>query len=138
MKHRQSLLFRIRRYLAAACAVVWTAAFVATHVPSRRLPDLSVKDTTLHVIGYFFLASTLLLTLSAYATRRQARALLVFFIMAGYAALDEITQPLVNRHAALSDWVADVVGAAAAVIVCELLLAIFSRRRPAVPMGTEP
>ena len=40
--------------------------------------------------------------------------------MIAYAALDEMTQPLVNRYAAFDDWLGDVVGAAGAVMVLEL------------------
>jgi len=129
MSNPSPLPYRRRRYLVIACAIVWTAAFVVTHTPSEHLPRLHAKDVTLHLIGYFIIASLFLVTLYARGTSRHRRAALVFLIMLTYGALDEITQPLVNRSAAFFDWVADGIGTIAAILVCELLLAMSVMRR---------
>ena len=44
-----------------------------------------------------------------------------------YGAFDEITQPLVNRHAAWRDWLADVLGALAAIVIFEAISALRKR-----------
>ncbi|MHC4982199.1 MAG: VanZ family protein [Planctomycetota bacterium] len=140
MTDRPPLLHRIHRFLVVGCAASWVAAFVLTHLPAKRLPPLGVKDTALHSVGYFVITSLFLLSIFARGTSRLRRAALVFGIMITYAAIDEITQPLVNRYAALADWLADAIGAAAAIVVWESFLAILDRRRraAATPESNEP
>ena len=65
-------------------------------------------------------------TLRAHRHRRLRRVLLVLVLMTIYAAVDELTQPLVNRYAAWSDWFADVFGAAAAMLVWETTQAAYA------------
>ena len=118
-----------RRVLLAACIILWAGAFTASHVPTEKLPELRVSDKTAHFAGYFVLGAWLVLTLTAYGVRGPYRAALVVGSMALYAALDEMTQPLVNRHADLMDMAADVLGAVTAVGICEPVLGILEARR---------
>ena len=114
-------------------AVSWIAAFVATHIPKQHLPrGIHVGDKMLHAAGYFLLGGLLLLTRSAWGATWPRRAAWVVLVLAAYAAFDEITQPLVNRAAAVGDWLADTGGALAAVVLGEAILALF-RRKPAPP-----
>jgi len=117
--------------LAILLTVVWVGAFAATHIPKLHMPkDIHVSDKTLHAVGYFVLGAMLLLTCASRGRPRWTRVLLTLALLAAYGAVDEITQPLVNRVAAFGDWLADIGGAVAAAIVIELALALTARRRP--------
>ena len=128
MKASKGILHRNRRRLVWTTALIWTAAFVATHVPTKELPALIGTDKVLHAIGYAVLAGALLMTLTAYRVAPLRRIPFVIAVSVIYAGLDELTQPLVNRSAELGDWLADLTGAAAAVILWEVAQAM---RRPA-------
>ncbi len=111
------------RFTRLALAVVWLTAFAATHVPGTHMPALYAGDELLHFIGFFCLASILMLGLFLRGRQRRRRVVTALVVMVLYGALDELTQPLVNRGAAWGDWLADVGGAVAAVLVWELALA---------------
>ncbi|HUT58148.1 MAG TPA: VanZ family protein [Phycisphaerae bacterium] len=127
---RPGRLYRARKPLLAALLIAWPAALVASHIPAEKLPQMRVGDANLHFAGFYALAGLFWLTLSAYARSRPARALLVLAIMPLYAAFDELTQPLFNRNAAWGDWLADIAGAAAAV-VCLEIVALMLQHMPA-------
>ena len=129
MNYSPIILRRQKRFSLIVCVVLWVCAFVASHVPLERMPKTHVGDKWLHFVGFFGLAGVFLLTLTAYGVARLRRAAIVICVMVGYAAFDEGTQPLFNRHAAFSDWLADVCGAAAAVIVLEVLLLLLEKLR---------
>lgn len=134
MTRPPATLHRIRRMLAVAMAVSWIGAFVATHLPKEHLPeDIRVGDVALHAAGYFLLGALLLATRAAYGSAWPRRAVVVVLVLAAYAAFDEITQPLVNRAAALSDWLADTGGALGAVILGEAILAMLRRKPKPAP-----
>lgn len=123
---------RRRRGLLAACITLWTTEAVLTHIPLPTLPPAAPSDKTMHFAAYFVLATSLLLTLWAYGRSLSRRQMLTFLVMAAYGAVDELTQPLVNRHASLLDWIASAAGAAAAVAVHALVVMLHRRRRRAV------
>ncbi|MCK4601226.1 MAG: VanZ family protein [Phycisphaerae bacterium] len=123
------LLHRARRPILTGCVAIWVFTFVATHIPAQRLPPLPVSDVLLHAAAFFILGSLFWLTLTGYRTARSYRIPLVICTMIIYASLDEATQPLVNRHAALDDWLADIAGAAAAVVAWEIAGFVLDRRR---------
>jgi len=113
------------------CGAVWVSFFVLTHVPItpvlRSLP-VTVKDVTLHAVGYGVLAGVFSVTLIAHGRRGRRLATLVIPILLAYGAFDELTQELVGRSAAWEDWLAD----AAGTVVVAVVAAWFSRtRRPA-------
>ncbi len=107
----------LRRLCLLACIAVWTTEAVLTHIPLPTLPPVVPGDKTLHVVAYFVLGSVFLVTLSAYALGLWRRLTIALAVLAVYAALDELTQPLVNRHASTRDWLADVVGVGIACIL---------------------
>ncbi len=119
---------RHRRLLLLACVLLWVALAVGTHLPPERLPRTKLSDKFLHGVGYFALAAIFWSTLRAHQLPRRVRVGCVFFAALAYAAVDEITQPMVRRSASLGDWTADVLGAAAALAVCELLAIALTRR----------
>ena len=94
-----------------ALAAYWIALFAATHLPRLQPPlPLSHGDKWLHASAYAGLALLLALTWSLRRTLTWRAWLAVIAILVVYAALDEITQALVRRHADAADWLADVVG----------------------------
>lgn len=106
-----------------ALGTYWPMLFVATHIP--RPPHLQIfgRDLTLHFTAYFLL--TLLFWLARHHRLRphwfKRTPYLVIGIIAVYAALDEILQMFVNRHAAVIDWLADVTGCLTALVILTLL-----------------
>ncbi|MBN1943248.1 MAG: VanZ family protein [Phycisphaerae bacterium] len=105
----------IRRSAAVLCAVVWLAAATATHIPADAYAQITLGDVTLHFLGYLGLSGVFLLTLRLHGAGWKKRALTAIPVLLIYAVLDEITQPLVGRCAAVSDIVANAVGVFAAV-----------------------
>lgn len=114
---------RVRRFTLVGCIALWLCAFAATHIPADQMPLFSSSDKTLHFLGFFGLAAAFLLTLTLHGLKPGRRIVIVLVSMILYAAFDELTQPLFNRYAAWSDWLADIAGATAAVILLELLTA---------------
>jgi VanZ family protein len=96
-----------------------------THIPQEALPRVfahRLQDKIEHFAAYGLIAAFLILSL-----RRPVPPLLLLAVLCGLAligALDEVTQPLVRRHASLMDYASDLAGMAAA--CCILLL----RKRP--------
>lgn len=123
---------RYRRAILIACVVAWLAEVVATHIPAPRAPHLHVSDKVVHTVAYFLLGGLFWLTLLAYGMRRWKRTLYVLVTLAVYAALDELTQELVTgRHAAVGDWLADMIGLVTVVVLTELVAAILRPKAPA-------
>ena len=117
---------RYRRAILIACVVAWLVEMIATHIPAPRVPHFHVSDKAVHAVAYFLLGGLFWLTLRAYGMRRWKRTLYVLVTLTVYAALDELTQELVTgRHAAVGDWLADMVGLVAAVMLAELVAAVF-------------
>jgi VanZ family protein len=89
------------------------------------MPASAPSDKLLHLLGYAGLASILLIAMAKRLWPLGKRILAGGVVLPIYGALDEITQPLVNRHASLADWVFDVIGIAGAIAVhavaCRLL-----------------
>ena len=121
-------LVRHRRGLLWALAVVWVGAFVLTHIPAEKIPELYASDKTLHVVGYAAITGLLWLHLAARGGRRLRRIAVTIVALIIYAAVDESTQPLVNRSASVGDWYADCLGIILAIALCEALAWLMSRR----------
>lgn len=118
----------MRLLSAILLALVWSGAFLATHLP--KVPGVvSGSDKVLHALGFLVLAAVLGLFLAVrrrFAFRWLAAMLAV---LAVYAAFDEITQMLVpNRYADWRDWVADIIGAVIGTILVGGLWWAWSRR----------
>jgi VanZ family protein len=118
----------LERLSVAALSLYWLALFVGTHLP-RLQPTFAIRhsDKWLHATAFFALAMLLAWCWSlrgAFGPRQAAAALAG---IAAYGAFDELTQPLVNRHASAADWMADLVGAAAGLAVFLVAQAAFRR-----------
>jgi len=117
MIERRSRLHAHRRQILLGLIVLWAMAFAATHIPAAGLPEMHLSDKRLHVIGYFGLGGAFWIALTAFRVRLSRRVGAVLLGLLVYGAMDEISQPLVNRHASLHDWLADAAGTALAVAV---------------------
>lgn len=120
-----SALARFRKPLLSSYLLLTAAAFICTHLPGNDIPNLHVTDKTLHVFGFFGLATVLLLTLAAYGVSRVVRLLICLAVLAVYGAVDEYTQQFFRRSTDFYDWCADMVGTFGALVVWEILLALF-------------
>ncbi len=101
----------------AAFALYTIALSTATHWPGVTIegpvprPDIWVHIGAYGVWGF-------LLSLTGWLGGPTARSVVLGIgVGSAWAALDELTQPIFNRHASWSDWVADVVGVAIGTIV---------------------
>lgn len=112
-------LYRARRVVLLTCVGTWLIAAVATHIPAPERLPVQVSDKTLHLVGFFVLASLFWLSLTAYGVRGWRRVVTVICVMIIYAAIDETTQGWVRRDPDMGDWTADVIGALLAVGVVE-------------------
>ncbi len=106
-----------------ASRTIWFACFAAafgmTHMPAEQLRMIpwSVSDGVLHVLGYTGLGwvTIWMWTRQPHVVGPRTAAWCVAGFLV-YAAMDEGTQPLVGRSCELSDWLADVFGAAVGTI----------------------
>ena len=110
------LLHRARRGILTTLLALWIAALVLSHFPVERLPEMSTSDKRLHFAGFFLLSGLLLLSLAAYGVRHSRRIPIALVMMVLYAAIDETTQPWFNRSCDSRDFLADVLGAVAAIV----------------------
>lgn len=106
-------------------------AFTMTHLPPRRVPDFHVNDKILHMVGFALLAALLATCLFIARGGIAVRLALVLLPLAGYAAIDELTQPFFGRMCEFDDWMSDISGAALASVLMELLFWAIRRREPA-------
>ncbi len=86
------------------------ALFMLTHLPVVPLVIVPAEDKTMHFLGYLILA--ILLFASLRLLGRRHPAVMVLTVLLVYAAIDELLQIPVGRHAEMGDWYADAAGAA--------------------------
>ena len=81
----------------------------ATHFPEVKLPDAPHSDKWIHSCAYFVLMSLWCAwSMTWKSPQRGIMAGAVLMLLFG--GIDELTQPLFNRHADIWDWCCDVVG----------------------------
>lgn len=120
--------------LMAAATVAYTCVLVfATHYPRPEelleglLGRNQPSDKTLHFVAYAVLAALATTTwLTARRTAHRSIAPLAI-ALAGFGAIDEITQPLFRRHAEPLDWIYDCVGIAIGITAVMVTAALVSR-----------
>jgi VanZ family protein len=103
--------------LVLAC--YWLALFLGTHLPIDRLAlHRGSADKFAHIAAFGGLAILVAITWRLSGGRLHARQLIwVWIIVVLYGAIEETTQPLVNRSASLIDWMADALGATLGLVV---------------------
>ena len=115
-------------------AIYWVFLCVMTHLPPDKVPKTDVSDKTEHVAAYGLLAGMLHLCLWPRRWSILKTAIIVMCIIMAFAALDEITQPIVGRTCDIYDWTADTTGAAVAIVVMTLAYS-FLPASPRVPIA---
>lgn len=118
MVQSPTLRSRAAQVLAAG-ALMYTGVLVfLTHYPRPQelLGEDLPPDKMLHFLAYGVLG---FLVTAAVVTRRRwswRTAGLTAVALAGFAALDELTQPLFGRSAEPMDWIWDLAGLAAGIV----------------------
>ena len=109
---------RVARVLAAG-SLGYTAVLVfLTHYPKPQdlLGEDLPPDKMLHFLAYGvlgFLVTAAVVTRGRWSWRTAG---LTALALAGFAALDEVTQPLFGRSAEPLDWIWDLAGLAAGIV----------------------
>ncbi len=89
----------------------WGLIFTLTHIPNPPKLHVSWFDKVEHAAAYGGLALLLSAVVWRMTRSMSMTAGIVLGLVAGYGAIDELTQMLVpNRSADYRDWIADVVG----------------------------
>jgi VanZ family protein len=119
MRNELSRLLHNPRLWQLALAVYWLALFIATHIPVERVPRaVGSADKVVHVLAFMLLSAIFATTWQVSAGRLNYRHLIwAWMAIVLYGALEESTQPFVNRTASLMDWLADATGAAIGVLL---------------------
>ncbi len=113
-------------------AVTFTAiVLILTHIQKEVMPSQlqeNSPDKLLHVVAYG--AITFLFILSLKSSPSMLSSLLVFFALLAIGIVDEVTQPLVNREASLTDLAANVIGIVTVLFFSTMLRRQFLRPKP--------
>jgi VanZ family protein len=110
------------------CVLVTGGVLGLTHIPGPSIPPVLqhvTSDKIEHIVAYGLIAGSFLLSLKRPV--RPALLLLGLAALALLGALDETTQPLVNRTADIRDYFSDLIGVAASSLV--FLIATRSLRK---------
>jgi VanZ family protein len=133
--------FRPRWMLATVLSVVGVLAL--THIPQEAIPRVlqeNAFDKVEHVVAYGVITTLFLMSLKR--PIRPAVLVLGLAALAVIGALDEMTQPYVNRTASGADYVSDLIGMAMActVFLIRGLLGRYrlGRQRDSAGKGTVP
>jgi VanZ family protein len=113
---------RKHRWLGPLLAIYWLLIFAATHLPQAALPPTQLGDKTEHFIAYGILSFIMMFWIKLTRPRMRGVAIVVLAVCTLYAAVDELTQPIVNRHCDVRDFLADSVGAGIGILISMLLL----------------
>jgi len=106
------------------------AMFAGTHYPGDMQLSYSPSDKTMHFVCYLVL--TVLVLASWELSTGLLRPAHYFFVwLSGtiYGVVDELTQIPVGRTCSMSDWLADVIGIVAGLILFRLVRLLFNRWR---------
>ena len=102
---------RFHRGWLVASLVCLIAVLTLTHIPQDAMPKFlqeDMLDKVEHAGAYGLIAILFLLSLPNRG--RSGLPALGLLALAGIAAFDEATQPLVNRYASFGDYAADLAG----------------------------
>lgn len=122
---RLRLVAQFARY---ATVLLLLAMFVGTHLPASLSPGFSYSDKVIHASAFMSLTLSLLISweLSAGVLRPQ-HYFAVWLFCTLYGAFDEITQIPVGRVCDGLDWLADIAGILAGLILYRLFRPLLSR-----------
>ena len=104
--------------LLAATAAYWLVMFVGTHLPGSNVHSSGHTDKLYHFGAFFGLAVLLGVCIGCFRAVRLWQYAGIIGGVACYGIVDELTQTLAkNRTADPLDWLADVCGAIAGVLI---------------------
>ncbi|NDC63317.1 MAG: hypothetical protein EBZ59_04860 [Planctomycetia bacterium] len=114
----------MRVALSAATALYSLVLVVTTHYPHpEEILDALLagrqhpSDKSMHLIAYCVLGLLAAVTVLAHGRLTPQNAARLAAWLAAAAVLDELTQPLFNRHTDPVDWVCDCVGILVGIVV---------------------
>lgn len=118
----------------------WLLMLAAFHVPISKKVEEGVglpprSDKTIHLVLYAAFGAVLSGTLDAWCRRRNvampviAQGAVLLALISAYGYLDEFTQPWTGRIYDLGDFKADVLGAAAGIVVFHFFRTVGVLRR---------
>jgi VanZ family protein len=126
----------LARGMTLALLIYWLALVVGTHLPSSAVGPVRVTDKPLHFGAYAGLAVLLAGAVLSYCRGSIGLLLALFWVLALHGALDEVGQLAVRgRSADVRDWAADVLGAAAGLLLVSLVWTATSPWRSQVADG---
>jgi len=109
----------------------WIVLFIATTLPTERMPSFDISDKLQHFGAYLVLSVLFNLTISFQTKIKLIREKHYFFtliIVAVYAAFDEIHQYFIpGRSCEFLDFFADIVGLLAGLSIVFLIRVLDSR-----------
>lgn len=113
----------------------WLPAFAATHTPPPARPSpMVLNDKLLHFVGYGVLGLLVVWRLAGYSARPATVRLLLWYVILGvYGLLDEATQEFVGRSFEWSDWLANLAGALAGMMIGAICMNRDARRAVSRP-----
>lgn len=123
----------------SGAALLTVVMLVFSHLPNDRVPAWILElgdDKARHLLAYAVWAALLLGGSKPWWSRRGQAVPGITFLAAGFAALDEWTQPWSGRTCSFWDFSASVLGAllgCAGILGSELLLNGFGQKNRGVP-----
>jgi VanZ family protein len=112
-------------------ATYWLLLMIGTHIPASVVGSPLIWDKLVHWAAYAGLAGLLVLVVQSRYGLNLRRYTVVFLIVGGYGAIDELAQlPIPGRNADFQDWVANLLGAASGLIIFRVVSTLVSFRRP--------
>jgi VanZ family protein len=104
-----------------ALPAYWIFLFCATHFPKPQLPGVHGSDKLAHFLAFAILAFLFWRCAESFGRKLSRRFVWIVFVgLSAYAAVDEYLQEFVHRSMSLADWLADLAGIAAVLVVLEL------------------
>ncbi len=113
-----------QKVMSVLLVVYWITIFVLAHRPIPQwVYEAQVSDKSIHFIAYLILVFLLWFSVrpDEKVNRRKAAVWWIVLVMAVYAAADEITQGYVGRHCDFTDFLADMAGTFAGLIMLGFL-----------------
>jgi len=113
LSHRQKLTI-------IPLLLYWPGIFILAHIPIPQLVyRAQVSDKSIHCLAYLLLIFLLWFSVSPdkKVNWRRAAVWWVFFVMAGYAFVDEWLQDYVGRSSDIMDLLADILGIGIGLII---------------------
>jgi VanZ family protein len=118
---------------------VLVAMFVGTHIPMEASGGFVQHDKMLHFWAYLTLAFAVITTWDLSAGRLQgSQYLMVWLGCAIYGIADELLQIPVGRSCDAMDWVFDIAGAAAGVLLFRVVRPLVYRMALLIPVAARP